>query len=354
MRSIAGLLLMLLGLCVGVHAYYPDTLEKHLHFNTVSRILTPTSHRTLDTNAIEPVARTFSPGHDMAKIDPAEHGANVRTVSQPTSPILNSAPKIVRTNGWDAKVVRRPAAITGGPSRSLDGRELSSSERWRLVRDLQTELRRVGCYSGRLDGSWGAGSKYAIRAFLQNLNSALPTDKPDHFMLSLLRSQQGVVCGKPCQHGYTKSSNGHCLPYAITAQTPESKDGLTAPTARLVRSNGQLAVSSAQQPGVAGSWQRRAPLEGRMAVGGPATDRAGSLYTAPSVAPPMTQSQPLARAEPLRQPRLHKPARRSDRYRARARSKSKASRKARSYTKTARKRARRRALMQQAFGETFD
>ena len=336
MRSIAGLLLMLLGLGVGVHAYYPDTLEKHVHFTSVARLLTPTSHRTLDTNAIEPVARTFSPGHDMAKIEPAEHGANVRTVSQPSSPILNSAPKIVRTNGWDAKVVRRPATITGGPSRSLDGRELSGSERWRLVRDLQTELRRVGCYSGRLDGSWGAGSKYAIRAFLQNLNSALPTDQPDHFMLSLLRSQQGVVCGKPCQHGYTKSSNGHCLPYAITAQTPESKDGLTAPTARLVRSNGQLAVSSAQQPGVTGSWQRRrAPLEGRMAVGGPATDRA-------------------ARAEPLRQPRLRKPARRSNSYRARARSKSKASRKARSYTKTARKRARRRALMRQAFGEAFD
>ena len=336
MRSIAGLLLMLLGLGVGVHAYYPDTLEKHVHFAKVSRILTPTSHRTLDTNTIEPVARTFSPGRNMAKIDPAEHGAYVRTVSQSTPSILNSAPKIVRTNGWDAKVVRRPAAITGGPSRSLDGRELSGSERWRLVRDLQTELRRVGCYSGRLDGSWGAGSKYAIRAFLQNLNSALPTDQPDHFMLSLLRSQQGVVCGKPCQHGYTKSSNGHCLPYAITAQTPESKDGLTAPTARLVRSNGQLAVSSAQQPGVAGSWQQRlAPLEGRMAVGGPATDRA-------------------ARAEPLRQPRLRKPARRSNSYRASASSKSKASRKARSYTKTARKRARRRALMRQAFGEAFD
>jgi hypothetical protein len=208
-----------------------------------------------------------------------------------------------------------------------------------LVRDLQTELRRVGCYGGKLDGSWGAGSKYAIRAFLQNLNSALPTDQPDHFMLSLLRSQRGVVCGKPCQHGYTKSSSGRCLPYAITAQTPESKGGLTAPTARLVRSNGQLAVSNAQQPGVAGSWQRRAPLEGRMAVG---------------VAPPLTQSQPLARAKPLQQTRLHKPARRSGSSRARSRSKSKASRKARSYTKTARKRARRRALMRQAFGESFD
>jgi len=332
MRSIVGLLLMFLGLGVGVHAYYPDTLEKHVHFAKVSRILTPTSHRTLDTNAIAPVARTFSPGHNMAKIDRAEHGANVSTVSQSTSPILNSAPKIVRTNGWDAKVVRRPAAITGGSSRSLDGRELSGSERWRLVRDLQTELRRVGCYSGKLDGSWGAGSKYAIRAFLQNLNSTLPTDQPDHFMLSLLRSQQGAVCGKPCQHGYTKSSSGRCLPYAITAQTPESKDGLTAPTARLVRSNGQLA-------GVAGSWQRRAPLEGRMAVG---------------VAPPLTQSQPLARAKPLQQTRLHKPARRSGSSRARSRSKSKASRKARSYTKTARKRARRRALMRQAFGESFD
>lgn len=358
MRSLTGLLLMLLGLGLGAHAYYPDTLEKHVHIAKVARILTPSSQSSPEARAVETAASRFSPGPHLALSDQSGHVTDVKTVTPPASPILNSAPKIVRSNGWETTVVRRPAAVQDGRSRALDGRELSGAERWRLVRDIQTQLRRVGCYGGRLDGSWGAGSKYAIRAFLQNVNSALPTDQPDQFMLQLLRAQQGVVCGRPCRNGYTKSSNGRCLPYAITARNRQSEDGLGGPTTRLVRDDGRLAAVDGQQPANSGGWRQRPPLEGRMAVGGLVTGSASARYPAPGVSaePSLTQSDPapLVGAQPAERPRLRKPERTRKRYRPRAVSKQKAKRKARRYSSKARQRARRRALVRQAFGDGFD
>ncbi len=358
MRSLTGLLLMLLGLGLGAHAYYPETLEKHVHIAKVARILTPSSHGSGEARTVETASRSFSPSQRLALAEQPGHVTDVKTVTSPTSPILNSAPKLVQTNGWETTVVHRPATVQDGRSRSLDGRELSGAERWRLVSEIQTQLRRVGCYGGRLDGSWGAGSKYAIRAFLQNVNSALPSDQPDQFMLQLLRAQQGVVCGRPCRSGYTKSSNGRCLPYAITAQKPQSEDDLGAPRARLVRDDGRLAAVDGQQTANSGEWQQRAPLEGRMAVGGPVPGRVGARHPAPGVsaAPPLTQGEPapLVRADPVERPQLQKPARIRNGYRPRAVSKKKAKRKARRYSSKARKRARRRALFRQAFGEGFD
>ena len=356
MRSLTGLLLLLLGLGIGAHAYYPDTLEKHVHIGKVARILTPASHDATDVHSLQASERSFSFGQRMAAADPSEQGTKIKTITPPASPILNSAPKLVHSNGWEPTVVRRPGSTATGRSRSLDGRELSGAQRWRLVRDIQTELRRVGCYSGRLDGSWGAGSKYAVRAFLQNVNSGLPTNQPDQFMLQLLRAQKGVVCGRPCREGYTKSSNGRCLPYAITAQRPKSNGVAGVPNARLVRDDGRLAAVDGQLDPTTG--QPRPPLDGRMAVGGPVPSSVDARYPAPgiSAAPPLTYGAPapVAGVDPSEQPSVRKPARSNNGYRSRATAKRKASRKARRYSSKARQRARRRALIRQAFGDGFD
>ncbi len=358
MRSLTGLLLMLVGLGIGVHAYYPDTLEQHMHIAKFARILTPTAHHPDEARSAEASKGRFAFGQRLAKVGEPEHGTDIKTVAPPISPILNSAPKIVHTNSWETTVVRRPSAASGGRGRSLDGRELSGAERWRLVRDIQTELRRVGCYGGRLDGSWGAGSKYAIRAFLQNVNSALPTNQPDQFMLQLLRAQEGAVCGRPCREGYTKSSNGRCLPYAIAAQRHQTKVVPGVPSPRLVRDDGRLAAVDGQPPARPGDWQQLPPLDGRMAVGGPAAGQVDATYPAPGVsaAPPLTYRAPapVAAVEPTVRPRLRKPAHVRKNYRARAGLKRKASKKARRYSSKARKRARRRALIRQAFGDGFD
>lgn len=63
------------------------------------------------------------------------------------------------------------------------------------VRSLQRELRRVGCYHGRIDGDWGPASRFAMAAFTKAVNAALPTDRPDVVLLTLVRRHSGTACG---------------------------------------------------------------------------------------------------------------------------------------------------------------
>ena len=178
----------------------------------------------------------------------------------------------------------------------------------------------------------------------------MPSDKPDHFMLALLRSYKGAGCDAQCGSGFTKSSHGRCLPYAITAQAETnsaSEPGIRAPApvARLVRQDGVMP----QHADIARKT-RRAPPPGMMAVGGPAPDRYGARQIAPGVssAPLLTSTapQPVVRAEPVQRPSASKRTRSTKTRRA-------AKGKARKYRSATRKRARRRALIRQAFGEDF-
>ncbi|MFT7578090.1 MAG: hypothetical protein ACI9XZ_004494 [Alphaproteobacteria bacterium] len=64
-----------------------------------------------------------------------------------------------------------------------------------IVRGLQNELRRVGCYDGRVDGDWGPASRFAMASFVKSVNAALPTERPDTILLSLVRRHSGSACG---------------------------------------------------------------------------------------------------------------------------------------------------------------
>lgn len=344
MRSLTGFVLLSAGLAVGAHAYYPDTLEKHVHLGKVARILTPPATTSTDATA----SRSFSPGYGTLTTR-SDSGGAVPTVSQPGSPILQAAPKVVRGDGWNATVVRSgPTLVSGSYARSLKAKELSGADRWQLVRDLQEELRRVGCYSGRIDGSWGNGSKWAMQEFLKQANSTLPNESPDHVMLSLLRSHSGVVCGRQCSDGYTKSANGRCLPYAITAsaerQATPSTTQLGVPPARLVRSGVQETTgSAAQYAATAHSGAEpvhRPPLDGRMAVGGPI----------PSDVDPRLSARGVPVSAPLTRAAQEPPVRRASKTKKR----TAATRTKRRYSSVSRKRARQKALIRQAFGDGFD
>lgn len=339
---------MLTGIAVGAYAYFPDTVEKHVHIAQMARILTPAaSYRgSADDLSVES-ARTFSPGNGLlAAASPDETDGAIKTVRAPSSPILNSKPTIVRSNGWTTTVVRSAYSSPDANDRSFNGARLSGAARWRLVRDLQTELKRVGCYWGRIDGSWGAGSKYAIGDFLLQVNASLPSDEPDYVMLSLLRAHRGTVCGKACESGFQRSAHGRCLPYAITAEksrdVQEPDVTVVAPPARLVRS-GTAPTFAAGGPQGTFSYP-----EGRMAIGGPSPNELDPRYSAPDIpsGPPLeaVAPRPLAATEPVIRPD----------YDARPRPQRKARKSGHNRSAAARKRARRKALIRQAFGDGFD
>ena len=47
-------------------------------------------------------------------------------------------------------------------------------DRVELVRDLQRELSRVGCYNGSLDGQWNGATRQSMGDFLARVNARLP------------------------------------------------------------------------------------------------------------------------------------------------------------------------------------
>lgn len=65
-----------------------------------------------------------------------------------------------------------------------------------LARDIQTELARLGCYSGAVDGSWSPATQRAASLFVTEANAVIPTAQPDFALLSLVRNAPAQsACG---------------------------------------------------------------------------------------------------------------------------------------------------------------
>jgi peptidoglycan hydrolase-like protein with peptidoglycan-binding domain len=91
-----------------------------------------------------------------------------------------------------------------------------------LARELQKELRRVGCYEGELNGVWTPATRRAMKIFTDRVNATLPVDEPDAVLFAMVQSQQERVCGKPCPVDQGLSEDGRCLPNAILAKAARS------------------------------------------------------------------------------------------------------------------------------------
>jgi hypothetical protein len=184
-------------------------------------------------------------------------------------------------------------------------------DRAALARDLQVELRRVGCYGGDLNAVWTPATRKAMKAFTDRVNATLPIEEPDDILLTLVQAQQGEVCGKPCPAGQGLSDDGRCLPGAILAQAARKRSLPTAPTTR--QRGGQPAEKPA--PAIA-PWTTTtaaaipAPLPGprpigRMALAGPRTDVPPAIGAppgppVPAANSPSEQSGTSRRARPAR------------------------------------------------------
>ena len=86
-----------------------------------------------------------------------------------------------------------------------------------IGRQLQKELKRVGCYAGELHGVWTASTRRAMREFTDRVNAMLPIAEPDIILLTLVRAHAEKVCGVPCPAGQSLHTAGQCLPDALLA-----------------------------------------------------------------------------------------------------------------------------------------
>ncbi len=130
--------------------------------------------------------------------------------------------RIVQTP-WATQVTVAPEAAT--PKKLTSSKPTSDEQRQNLVRDLQAELKRVGCYDGEPNGQWGAASKRAMASFTERVNASLPFEQPDFILLTLVQGHKGRACGQECPAGQGLASNGRCTPNAILAQADRAKQG---------------------------------------------------------------------------------------------------------------------------------
>jgi hypothetical protein len=71
-----------------------------------------------------------------------------------------------------------------------------------ITRLLQTELQRVGCRTGSIDGEWNASAQRALSLFNRNAGTKLDVKLASLDALDVVRSKRGRICPLICDHGY--------------------------------------------------------------------------------------------------------------------------------------------------------
>lgn len=237
MERVLGLIVIGAGLAYFASEYAPAAVDHDEQAAEISRIV---ARATI----LEPeVVPAEHPGLRRPVISPAAASALAPALRQQASlpdQTADTLPSVVVVTH------RTPPPAVTNPTSGQDVQR-------QLARQIQAELKRVGCYGGRLDGSWGERSRRAMETFVSRVNASLPTREPDVFLLSLVQGQSGNVCGQTCDSGQF-SPDGRCA----ASERESIADAGNSPAAVAP----ELTVAA-----------RPAPLPGRMSIGGPTPDQ---------------------------------------------------------------------------------
>jgi len=97
-----------------------------------------------------------------------------------------------------------PSKVASLPTRLPDVPPTPGTSPQGLARALQTELKRVGCDPGSLDGDWGAKSRQALEKFQRLSKLSVPTGEPSEAALQGVAGQMGRICPVDCDKGETE------------------------------------------------------------------------------------------------------------------------------------------------------
>ena len=229
MRKLLGLLLAVIGAVFGRAAYENAPTHREDQLAAVTRILTNPGVDTapLQVPAAKPALTNPPPATPPGQVKTASAEQLPRSsATVPMTQAAVTAPTATTTTAWQTSVSAGSAlpATTAAVTSVAPG---DGSARFELVRALQTELKRVGCYNGDADGNWGSGSKRAMVSFMDRVNATLPVEQPDYIQLTLLQGQNASVCGRDCPKGQVQIDDGRCMPSAILArvETKKAVDG---------------------------------------------------------------------------------------------------------------------------------
>ena len=181
-----------------------------------------------------------------------------------------------------------PEVVVLAPRGGLASTQTSASpwsDHLPLGQRLQRELARVGCYDGEINGVWTPATRRALKAFMDRVNAALPTETPDRIQLALVEAARERVCGAACPAGETLAE-GRCIPNVVLAGRKFAPNALPA-NARADQAPGSAAAGP--MPPLAGDASRMGLVgsaQGSGQTGPPqAATGLGTPGQAPIVAP---------------------------------------------------------------------
>jgi hypothetical protein len=211
MSKLTGLVVLLGGIGVLAHAM-PSGDEE----NRLAQVTKIGTH--------QPTAAIPAPVAASATIAATPDAPRTFSPQQPL--LVQRAPAATQVGAAAPRPDAAAAAVspTSHSVRVASARPGDEESKQQLARNLQKELKRVGCYDGELTGAWSAASRKAMAAFTDRVNATLPVDEPDYILLTLVQGHTAQACGKGCPAGQTAASEGRCLPSSfVTAQAQRRK-----------------------------------------------------------------------------------------------------------------------------------
>ena len=128
-----------------------------------------------------------------------------------------------------------------------------------LVRQLQHELTRVGCYAGEINGLWTPPTRRAMEALIGQVNAKLPIARPEPVHLALVQGQDAGISDQ-CPAAEENQFGVKCANSASREVLAASLASSMSPGPRGADRRKPL---SEQRP----SRARRGATEGRMGLG---------------------------------------------------------------------------------------
>ena len=259
MGKLTGAILTAAGVAVGAYAVYSYELNSY-EYDAIVVTPPPPPAKVLATAQVSTSDRTRpdNPASVTGRLPAGVSWEGTVTLSPrvPTSDIRSSSPAAP-----PRVPVGRQMATIEGPMDHLG-----------LARELQRQLRRVGCYEGEINGIWTPSTRRAMKAFIDRVNAALPIEQPNSILLAIVQNHQGEACGTSCPAGQALAADGRCLPSALIARAakrPAPVDNSGSYTANAAApSDGAVPIAPGRM-GLAGPQPEPSPLAADARAHGP-------------------------------------------------------------------------------------
>lgn len=123
-----------------------------------------------------------------------------RSSTQPVAPSSTSAP--AATPAPAEVPAQQTASLTPPATPPTEPAAKPALSAIEITKSVQTELRRVGCYSGSADGAWDKASRASLEKFNRYADAKLNVKVASLDTLDAVKGKAARVCPLICRHGY--------------------------------------------------------------------------------------------------------------------------------------------------------